>query len=116
MPLASQREKKKTNALQLPKGMTDEKGQRLLPLASQRGKKKTNALQLTKGMTDEKGQCLLPLASQRGKKKADALQLPKGITEEKGTIRADKASAYCLWRAGGKEKRQRLAATQRHDR
>ena len=54
MPLASQRGKKKADALQPAKGMTDEKGQRLLPLASQRGKKKTNALQLAKGMTEEK--------------------------------------------------------------
>ena len=49
MPLASQRGKKKTNALQPAKGMTDEN----IAFGEPEGKKKANALQPAKGMTDE---------------------------------------------------------------
>ena len=94
MPLASQRGKKKTNALQPAKGMTDEKGQRLLPLASQRGKKKTNALQPAKGMTDEN----IAFGESEGKKKTNALQLTKGMTEEKKKKNARAADARAFHR------------------
>ena len=65
--------------MQPAKGMTDEKGQRLLPLASQRGKKKTNALQPAKGMTDEN----IAFGEPEGKKKASGSQRTEGMTEEK---------------------------------
>ena len=50
MPLASQRGKKNTNALQPAKGMTDEN----IAFGEPEGKKKADALQLAKGMTEEK--------------------------------------------------------------